>query len=120
MHLGSFLLQTAFLNEVRPNRRKVRLGIAQRGGRCVNRVGADDEIVLVLTDLEMPEMDGVELTRAIRDDPVRNSMPIVILTSRSDEGDRRRGLDAGADAYMVKRSFDQHALLETVERLVGR
>jgi hypothetical protein len=40
-------LQTAFLNELRPNRRDVRLGIAQRGGRCVDRVGAEDEIVLV-------------------------------------------------------------------------
>jgi two-component system chemotaxis sensor kinase CheA len=97
-----------------------RVETARDGSEAFSCLLRDDEIVLVLTDLEMPEMDGVELTRAIRDDPVRNSMPIVILTSRSDEGDRRRGLDAGADAYMVKRSFDQHALLETVERLVGR
>ena len=97
-----------------------RVETARDGSEAFSCLLRDDEIVLVLTDLEMPEMDGVELTRAIRDDPVRNSTPIVILTSRSDEGDRRRGLDAGADAYMVKRSFDQHALLETVERLVGR
>jgi DNA-binding response OmpR family regulator len=68
----------------------------------------------------MPEMDGLELTRAIREDPTKSSTPVVILTTRGDEDDRRRGLEAGADAYMVKRSFDQHALLETVERLVGR
>jgi two-component system chemotaxis sensor kinase CheA len=87
------------------------------GFACLLR---DDEIVLVLTDLEMPEMDGLELTRAIREDPTKGSTPVVILTTRGDEDDRRRGLEAGADAYMVKRSFDQHALLETVERLVGR
>ncbi len=81
---------------------------------------ADEEIELVLTDVEMPELDGFELTRAIRADARRSSTPVVILTSRADEDDRKRGLDVGADAYMVKRSFDQHALLETVERLVGR
>ena len=44
----------------------------------------------------------------------------MIVTSLGDDDDRRRGIDAGADAYMVKRKFDQHDLLETVERLVGR
>ena len=73
----------------------------------------------MLTDVEMPEMDGIELTRAMRADSRWATTPVVILTSRDDEDDRRRGLDAGADAYMVKRSFDQQALLETVERLVG-
>jgi two-component system chemotaxis sensor kinase CheA len=97
-----------------------RVETAQDGNEAFACLQGDDEIVLVLTDLEMPEMDGIELTRAIRDDPTRSSTPVVILTSRADEGDRRRGLEAGADAYMVKRSFDQQALVETVERLVGR
>ena len=42
-----------------------------------------------------------------------------MLTSRADEADRRRGLDAGADAYLVKSAFDEHALLAAVERLLG-
>ena len=45
---------------------------------------------------------------------------MVIVSSLDEEDDRKRGIDAGADAYIVKRSFDQHDLLETVERLVGR
>jgi two-component system chemotaxis sensor kinase CheA len=97
-----------------------RVEIARDGSEAFQCLLRDDEIVLVLADLEMPEMDGVELTRAIRDDPVRSSTPVVLLTSRDGEDDRRRGLEAGADAYMVKRSFDQQTLLETVERLVGR
>ena len=80
----------------------------------------DPGISLVITDLEMPELDGYELTRAIRADAARSTLPVVIVTSRGAEEDRLRGVDAGADAYIAKRSFDQRALLATVERLVGR
>jgi two-component system chemotaxis sensor kinase CheA len=97
-----------------------RVETARDGREGLDRLLADDEIALVVTDVEMPELDGFELTRAIRADKARGSTPVVILTSRADEDDRRRGLEAGADAYMVKRSFEQQALLETVERLVGR
>jgi len=97
-----------------------RVETARDGREGLGRLLADDEIALVLTDIEMPEMDGFELTRAIRASAVRGSTPVVVLTSRTDEQDRRRGLEAGADAYMVKRSFDQHTLLDIVERLVGK
>jgi CheY-like chemotaxis protein len=97
-----------------------RVETARDGREGLERLLADDEIDLVLTDIEMPEMDGFELTRAIRASAARSSTPVVVLTSRSDDQDRRRGLEAGADAYMVKRSFDQHTLLDTVERLVGK
>ena len=80
----------------------------------------DAAISLVITDLEMPGLDGIGLTRAIRADTARSSLPVVVVTSRADEEDRLRGIEAGADAYMGKRSFDQQALLATVERLVGR
>ena len=80
----------------------------------------DPEIGLVITDLEMPELTGLELTRAIRADTARSSLPVVIVTSLGSEDDRRRGIEAGADAYMAKPSFDQQTLLATVERLVGR
>jgi two-component system chemotaxis sensor kinase CheA len=80
----------------------------------------DAAISLVITDLEMPELDGIGLTRAIRADTARSSLPVVIVTSRAADEDRLRGIEAGADAYMTKRSFDQQALLSTVERLVGR
>jgi two-component system chemotaxis sensor kinase CheA len=97
-----------------------RVETARDGREGLERLLADDEIELVLTDIEMPEMDGFELTRAIRASADRASTPVVVLTSRGDDQDRRRGLEAGADAYMVKRSFDQHTLLDTVERLVGK
>ena len=97
-----------------------RVETARDGQEGLERVVGDEEIELVITDLEMPEMDGLELTRAIRARAERASLPIVIVTSRGDDEDRARGIEAGADAYMIKRAFDQQTLLDTVERLVGR
>jgi two-component system chemotaxis sensor kinase CheA len=93
---------------------------AHDGRDALTVLDRDEAISLVITDLEMPELDGVGLTRAIRADSARSSLPVVIVTSRADEEDRLRGIEAGADAYMGKRSFDQQALLATIERLVGR
>jgi two-component system chemotaxis sensor kinase CheA len=96
-----------------------RVEIASDGSEGLDRVSADPEIDLVITDLEMPKMNGLELTRAIRARPESASLPVVIVTSLGSDDDRQAGVEAGADAYMVKASFDQHALLDTVERLVG-
>ena len=92
---------------------------AKNGLEALERLAANSEIELVVTDLDMPEMDGLALTRAIRASSEWRSLPIVVVTSRAGEQDRRRGVEAGADAYMVKDSFDQHALLETVAQMVG-
>jgi two-component system chemotaxis sensor kinase CheA len=96
-----------------------RVEIACDGKEGFDRVSSDAEIDLVITDLEMPEMNGLDLTRAIRGRAESASLPVVIVTSLGSEDDREAGVEAGADAYMIKRSFDQQALLDTVERLVG-
>ena len=96
-----------------------RVEIACDGSEGLDRVATDAEIDLVITDLEMPKMSGLELTRAIRARAESASLPVVIVTSLGTDEDRRAGVEAGANAYMVKQSFDQHILLDTVERLVG-
>jgi two-component system chemotaxis sensor kinase CheA len=74
---------------------------------------------LVLTDVEMPRMDGFELTEAIRAHPTLSNLPVLVLTSRSSDADRLRGLEAGADGYIVKSAFDERGLLAAIERLLG-
>ena len=93
---------------------------ARDGSEALRIVSHDAGIALVVTDLEMPEVDGLELVRAIRADPAHAALPVVIVTSRGSEESQREGIAAGADAYMAKRNFDQQTLLTTVERLVGR
>jgi len=93
---------------------------ARDGREALERLDGDETIELVVTDVEMPLMSGLELTSAIRAHPTHSTLPVVVVTSRGEEDDRRRGIEAGADAYMVKQGFDQQVLLETVERLVGR
>jgi two-component system chemotaxis sensor kinase CheA len=92
---------------------------ARDGREAFERLGQDHNIQLVVTDVDMPEMNGFELTEAIRAHPTLAALPVIVVTSRGEEEDRERGIAAGADAYMVKRGFDQNLLLDTVERLVG-
>nr|WP_298968304.1 hybrid sensor histidine kinase/response regulator [uncultured Halomonas sp.] len=73
----------------------------------------------VLTDVEMPVMDGFALTAQLRENEVYRHRPIIIITSREKEADRRRGIEVGADAYIVKGSFDQNNLVETLQALLG-
>lgn len=81
---------------------------------------ADEPADLVLSDVEMPGMDGFALTRAIRRTQGWEQVPVVIMTGRRSEDDQRAGLEAGASAYLLKTEFDQAQLVETVRRLVGR
>ena len=74
---------------------------------------------LVVTDVDMPGLDGLELTRAIRADRALAGLPVVVVISKAAEADRRRAMDAGADAYLVKGALDRRALLEVVGRLLG-
>ena len=96
-----------------------RVEVACDGREALETLSAKDDIDIVVTDLQMPEIDGLELLGAIRADPDRSSLPVVVVTSRGSDEDRKRGAQAGADAYIVKDEFDQQALLETVKRLVG-
>jgi CheY-like chemotaxis protein/chemotaxis signal transduction protein len=80
----------------------------------------DDPADLVLSDVEMPGMDGFDLTRTIRRTKGWENVPVVIMTSRGEDTARQAGLDAGASAYLLKSEFDQEQLVQTVRRLVGR
>ena len=86
----------------------------QEGWDLLRQQGAD----LVVTDVEMPRMTGFELTAQIRSEPNLRDLPVVLVTSLETREDRERGVEVGADAYLVKRGFDQENLLDTVRRLL--
>jgi len=73
---------------------------------------------LIVSDVEMPRMDGFELTRRIRGEPKLAELPVVLVTAREENEDRERGIDAGANAYIVKSGFDQTSLLGVIGKLI--
>jgi two-component system chemotaxis sensor kinase CheA len=77
------------------------------------------EFDAILTDVEMPNMDGFSLTIALRQEERYRAVPIIIITSRQKEEDRRRGIEVGADAYIVKGDFDQSSLIDTLKSIIG-
>lgn len=83
--------------------------------RRLEQDGAD----AVVADVEMPRMDGFALCRRLRASQQFARIPIVLVTGLESDEDRARGMEAGADAYIVKSGFDQATLLDTVNQLIG-
>jgi two-component system chemotaxis sensor kinase CheA len=77
-----------------------------------------EEIDLVVSDVDMPRMNGFDLTSRIRASREFADLPVVLVTSLDSREDRERGIEAGANAYIVKSSFDQSNLLEVIKRLI--
>jgi two-component system chemotaxis sensor kinase CheA len=75
-------------------------------------------IDLVIADVEMPRMDGFSLLQAIKTDPRLSALPVILMTSRADPEDVRKGLDLGASAYITKQKFDQRELLATIGQVL--
>jgi two-component system chemotaxis sensor kinase CheA len=76
-----------------------------------------EPVDLVVSDLDMPRMDGFELTLRIRADQALSDLPVVLVTALESREDKERGVEVGANAYVVKSSFDQSSLLEIIRRL---
>jgi two-component system chemotaxis sensor kinase CheA len=88
-------------------------------GRSALTTLAGHQVDLVVTDVDMPDCDGLELTRAIRAEPDLAGLPVVVVTSKAADADRRLAMEAGADAYLVKGDLDRRSLLDIVGRLLG-
>ena len=108
--------------------RELQRSILERAGYRVRLAGdgiealatlIDEPADLVLTDVEMPRLDGFGLTEAIRAHPALANTAVLILSSRASDQDRLRGMESGADGYIVKSAFDERGLLAAVERLLG-
>jgi two-component system chemotaxis sensor kinase CheA len=87
------------------------------GLEAFNKLGGSPFDALV-SDIMMPNMDGLALTEKIRQDKKYKEMPVILVTSLASNEDRQRGMEAGANAYISKPSFDQKVLLDTLRRLI--
>ncbi len=87
------------------------------GREALERLGTL-RVDLIVSDVEMPRMDGFALVQAVKSDPKLADTPVILVTSRSSDEDRERGMRLGADAYIVKSRFDQDDLLERIRRLL--
>ncbi|WP_130471424.1 hybrid sensor histidine kinase/response regulator [Candidatus Magnetaquicoccus inordinatus] len=74
---------------------------------------------LLITDVEMPRMDGFSLVKTVRESARHAELPVIMVTSLEKEEDKRRGMQVGANAYIVKGDFQQTTLLDTVRTLIG-
>jgi two-component system chemotaxis sensor kinase CheA len=73
---------------------------------------------LIITDIQMPRLDGFGLVEALKGDEALNNIPVIIVSSLETPEDQERGLLVGADAYVVKRKFDQTELLEAIRQMI--
>lgn len=91
--------------------------LAVDGLDAYNKLQNKDFDIIVL-DVQMPNMDGFAFTEKARNTQEYSNIPIILVTSLESDADKRRGIEVGADAYIVKRTFDQSNLLETIKRLI--
>ena len=94
-----------------------RVSTAVDGMDAYTRVRSE-KFDLVVSDVDMPRMNGFELTTKIRSDKKCGDLPVILITALESREDRERGIEAGANAYIVKSSFDQNNLLEVIKRLI--
>lgn len=80
---------------------------------------ASDDCDLIVADVQMPRMNGFELTETIKGHDQFGHLPVILVTSLESQEDRSRGLTAGADAYIVKSAFDQEDLLSTIQQMLS-
>ncbi len=92
--------------------------VAVDGLDAWNMLNANDYDLLI-SDVDMPHMDGITLIQRMRQDSRFGIMPVIIVSYKENEHDRMRGLEAGADAYLAKSSFDDQSMLQKVHELLG-
>jgi chemotaxis protein histidine kinase CheA len=95
------------------------VAVASEAGDALAQLGAE-RFDCVVTDIEMPGMDGYELTRHLRSVPQLSQLPVIVVSTRERPEDRLRGLEAGADAYLTKQRLDPGELADLIRRLGGR
>jgi len=111
----SITARTLFVNILESARYNITAAVD--GVDAFTKLG-EGEFDLVVSDIQMPRMNGFELTEKIRADKKYGNIPVVIVTGLESPEDKKRGIEVGANAYIVKSSFDHSNLLEVIKRLI--
>lgn len=93
--------------------------LATDGEEALGLLGVEGPPHLIVSDINMPRLDGFELARRVKQDVRYSEIPVILVTSLDSPADKARGIEVGADAYIVKSQFDQGNLLDTIEQLIG-
>jgi two-component system chemotaxis sensor kinase CheA len=92
--------------------------LANDGQEALNALLMGDLPDLVISDVQMPRVNGIQLVSRLKNDQRTSKLPVILVTSLDSPEDKAKGVEAGADAYIVKSAFDQNNLLETIEQLI--
>lgn len=95
-----------------------RVQLATNGEEAMSLLMTDELPNLIVSDVNMPLLDGFGLTERVKQNPRYTDIPVILVTSLDSPADKSKGIDVGADAYIVKSNFDQGGLLDTIEQLV--
>ncbi|MBI4671081.1 MAG: hybrid sensor histidine kinase/response regulator [Chloroflexi bacterium] len=95
-----------------------KVSLATDGREALNVLNANGNFDIIVSDVLMPGMDGLQLTQMVKKDVKLKKIPVVLVTSLDSRADKERGMEVGADAYLVKSNFDQSNLLQTIEQLI--
>ncbi len=91
---------------------------AENGLDAIEKLGTES-INLVVTDMNMPYMDGIELTKTLRSDSILKNMPIIMVTTEADDDEKKKAFDAGVDDYLVKPT-NADAINDSIKRIVKK
>ncbi|MGO9016501.1 MAG: response regulator [Dissulfurispiraceae bacterium] len=91
---------------------------AENGLDAIEKLGTES-INLVVTDMNMPYMDGIELTKTLRSDTVLKDIPIIMVTTEADDDEKKKAFDAGVDDYLVKPT-NADAISDSIKRIVKK
>ena len=95
-----------------------KVSLAIDGRDAWNILNANGNFDIIVSDVLMPGVDGLQLTQMVKKDMNLKKIPVILVTSLDSRTDKERGLQVGADAYLVKSNFDQSNLLQTIEQLI--
>ena len=92
--------------------------VATDGMEAMSMLNSSPNVDVIVSDVLMPRMGGFELTQAVKGDSKLKKIPVILVTSLDSRTDKERGIEVGADAYLVKSNFDQANLLDTIAQLI--